>query len=364
MEILVVKMSALGDVIHALPIIPALKSSFPDARIHWLVEESAAPLIRLHSGIDETYVFPRRRWAEHGRHPNKWGAVFGEIRDLIRELKGLQYDLAIDLQGLLKSGIWMQLVEATRKVGFNGSREGSRMFVTERICVPRDGIHAVERYLRMVEAIGADLSDVDFGLSPPGDARDRISEILDQAGESCPKSYAVIVPSARWETKEWSACRFAELADRLVEDLDLQIVMTGISGEHAKTENIMRMMKHQPIDLAGKTDVHALMALLEGARVVISVDSGPMHLAAALGTPVVALFGPTAPWRTGPYGRGHRIIRASVACSPCFRRECSSKVCMDRIDPMEVREAAGEVMRGALPSMEKRNQLQSVISGH
>lgn len=348
MEILIIKMSSLGDVIQTLPVIQALKAAFPDSRIHWLVEEAAEPIVRLHPGVDRVLVSRRRGWGEDWRFPARWPRAIEEVLGLVRELRRLRYDVAIDFQGLLKSGIWMQLTQASRKVGFDGTREWSHLFLTERASPVHPDLHAVERYLHLAEAVGGGAFEVDFGISLPADAHERLRTVLEGAGGKGDVPYAVIAPAARWETKHWGEAPFAELADRLMEDLNLQVAITGVWEDRHKVERIRQRMRHPAMDLAGKTDSHVLMALLQGARVVVSVDSGPMHLAAALGRPVVALFGPTAPWRTGPYGRGHRVIRPTVSCSPCFRRRCPRRVCMEQIRPSEVMEAVIEVVnRGA-----------------
>jgi 3-deoxy-D-manno-octulosonic-acid transferase/heptosyltransferase-1 len=343
-EILVVKMSALGDVIQALPVIPALKATFPGARIHWLVEEAAEPIVRLHPSVDRVLVSRRRRWGKDWRHPDRWSQVIEEVLGLVRQLRRPRYDLAIDFQGLMKSGVWMHFAEASRKVGFDGVREWGHIFLTERVSPLHPDLHAVERYLHLVAWIGGEIEGVDFGICPPPDARRRLRKVLQRNGWGGDAPYAVIVPTARWRTKRWEETSFAEVADRLAQDLDLRVAVTGVRQDRSIARGILRRMRHPAVDLAGETDVVTLMALLEGARVVVSVDSGPMHLAAALGTPVVALFGPTAPWRTGPYGRGHRVIRSPSSCSPCFRRLCSRRTCMDRIRPREVVEAVAEVV--------------------
>ncbi len=345
MEILVVKMSALGDVIQALPVIPALKQAFPEARLHWLVEEEAEPILRSHSGVDRVLVSRRRGWARELRNPSQWASALRGVGELVSQLRGIRYDIAVDLQGLLKSGLWMGLAPARRKVGFNGTREGSHLFLTERVPVAYPDMHAVERYLSLVEAIGGVTNRVDFGLIPSEEARGRLRGLLQEAGWEPGTPYVVLVPGARWATKRWGEVSFAQVADGLHRTLGLRVAITGVSADRPLARRILQGMREQALDLTGRTDLPALMALLAGAKAVVSTDSGPMHLAAALGTPAVCLFGPTAPWRTGPYGRGHRVIRAAVSCSPCFRRQCPHPICMDRIRPEEVEEAVGEVVK-------------------
>lgn len=344
MDILIIKMSALGDVVHALPVVPTIRRAYPGARIHWLVEEMAEPVVRCLPGVDEVHVSRRRIWVKDSKNPSRWPKVIGEIGAFVKQLRQQRYDLAIDLQGLLKSGIWLSLVSAKRKLGYDGTREWSYLFLNEKIPPGSPDIHAVDRYLLLLKAAGFPTCEVDFGISVRPEARTRLRTLLRTKGWKNSNAYAVLVPTARWKTKEWDGTSFAALADMVRGELGLQVAVAGVAQDRPAVEQITQRMKQPAVNLAGETDLLTLMALLENARVVISTDSGPMHLAVALRTPVVAIFGPTAPWRTGPYGQGHRVIRSSVSCSPCFKRHCSHMSCMERITPSEVIEAVRAVI--------------------
>ncbi len=345
MKILVVKMSALGDVVQSLPVVHALKQGFPQSTIHWLVEEAAEPLVRSHPDVDRVLVSRREKWGRDIRDPRKWRRAGSEIRALKEQLQRKQYDLAIDLQGLLKIGLWMGLSSAHRKAGYDGTREWSHRFLSEKIKGLDFDLHAVERYLVLVEALGGRPAPARFGLSVSEKAREEARRIREADGWDPSAPYAILVPAARWETKRWGEAPFGILADRLVGELGLRVAIAGVGADRPLGEAIRMRMRGAALNLAGRTDLTTLMALLEGARVVVSTDSGPMHLAAALGTPVVAMFGPTAPWRTGPYGRQHRVVREEMACSPCFRRRCSTKQCMKNIRPEAVAEQVEDVIR-------------------
>lgn len=344
MEILIIKMSALGDVIQALPVIGALKQGFPGARIDWLVQDGAAPIVRSHPGVDRVLVWRREAWREAWRSPARWPEAAVEIRRTAAELLERRYDLALDLQGLLKSGVWTGLCRARRKVGYHNAREGSHLFLTDRIHNRDPDLHAVERYLLLVEKIGGGRWTPEFGLTPSQEGRGRLQEVLSNRGWDASAPYAVLVPGARWKTKQWDAGSFSQTAERIVRRLGLQVAISGGPQDRPLGEMIIEGMRSPAINLAGSTDITALTALMAGAAVVISTDSGPMHLAAAVGTPVVALFGPTAPWRTGPYGRGHKVLRAAVSCSPCFLRKCHTRRCMRQIEPEQVFDAVKEVL--------------------
>jgi len=343
-DILIIKMSALGDVIQALPVIRALKEGFPGARIDWLVEDAAAPIVRSHPGVDRVVVWRRAAWRGAWRNPTRCPEALAGIRRTAAELLRRRYDIAIDLQGLLKSGIWMGLARAERKVGYEAAREGSRLFLTERIQDGDPDLHAVERYLLLAEGIGARAIAPEFGLRPSREGREALRGLLGQQGWDPGAPYAVLVPAARWKTKQWGVAAFARTADGLVAEFGFHVAVSGALQDRSLAEMILERMRYPALNLAGRTDLGTLIALMAGAAVVISTDSGPMHLAAALGTPVVALFGPTAPWRTGPYGKGHKVLRAAVSCSPCFLRRCHTRRCMRQIGPEQVLEAVREVL--------------------
>lgn len=337
MNILVVKMSALGDVIQALPVIPVLKERFPGSKIHWLVEEVAEPVVRCHPGVDRVLVSRRSAWPRELRRPETLFGAVSQIRALVTELRK-PYDLAVDLQGLLKSGIWMGLAKARRKVGFRCARERlNRLFLNETVGGINSELHAVDRYLQLASWLGCSkVEEPDFGLHAPQEAREYMRKLLASKGWEPDAPWAVLVPSASWPSKRWSQVGFAKLGDQLAKTLGFQVALVGSEQDRPFLEGIKGKMSKGALNLAGGTDIPALMAILEMARVVVSTDSGPMHMAAALGTPVVALFGPTAPWRTGPYGTNNRVVRREISCSPCFRRRCAKRSCMEEIDPQEV----------------------------
>ena len=191
-----------------------------------------------------------------------------------------------------------------------------------------------------------------FGLDVPESSVSEARDLIRDAGGEPDGPLGVLVTGTRWETKLWNDAAFAEVADAMIDRLGLQIAFVGVKGDRDRVERITGRMKNPAMNFAGKTSVRTLMAILKSARVAVSVDSGPMHLAAALGTPVVAVFGPTAPWRTGPYDNGpfankrklHRVVRADSPCSPCFKRVCDRPVCMESIRPEEVVRAVEDVL--------------------
>jgi lipopolysaccharide heptosyltransferase II len=250
-------------------------------------------------------------------------------------LREQAYDLVIDLQGLLRSGALALASRAPVRVGFSEAREGSRLFYTRKVKGGR-GLHAVDRYMKVAEDLGcpADESILLFPL--PQRESDRIARFRTDLQE-----YAVIVPGARWKTKIWPAENFGKVAARL----PIRSVVIGGSGDRLLAEEVVSTSSGNAMSLAGETDLSELIALMRGARVVITNDSGPMHIAAALKIPVIAVFGPTSPVLTGPYGKGHVILQSKEPCAPCFRRECADMKCMRGITPEAVTEKVHAVLK-------------------
>ena len=333
MKILIVKTSAIGDVIHTLPALNALRRKYPKARIDWLVEEAAADLLIGHAAIDTVLISRRKAWIldlKQGRVLAAWRG----FADFVKRLREIEYDLLIDFQGLLKSGIFVGLARAKRKVGFGKGMEhaeGSYLFLNEPIPPVNMDQHAVIRELLLLKAIGIECEEVVFALPVTNEQREKIGQLLAAQGIDPAKPLVAINPMTTWKTKHWRNERFARVADQLLEK-GMAVVFSGGPQDMQGIEEIRAAMTGKAATLAGRTSLKDLAALYEMAAVLITTDTGPMHLAAAAGTPVVALFGPTAPWRTGPFGEGHRVLRAEISCSPCLKRQCDrGHVCMEQI---------------------------------
>jgi 3-deoxy-D-manno-octulosonic-acid transferase/heptosyltransferase-1 len=331
MNILIVKLSAIGDVIHTLPSLAALRKLYPDAHITWVVEEAAADLIKNHHYLDAVLISRRKSWIEDFRQ-GEIRRPLQEIFSFIKKLRQRPYDLVIDFHGLLKSSLIVLLSAGRRKLGYDSLQELSGLFINDRI--PEDmNKHAVDRYLDFPRYLGAKTNQAEFVLPSDSAAEAQVQSIL-QKHQLEDKKFIAINPIAYWETKLWDNEKFARLADYIKTRLNIEVVFTG--SERERLEQIVGMMKSKAVNLGGETSLPALAALYKKALLVITTDSGPMHLAAAVGTPVIALFGPTDPRRTGPYGAGHTIIRTELPCSPCFLKKCPTKKCMRDISPEQV----------------------------
>ena len=348
MNILIVKLSAIGDVIHTLPALTAIRRRHPKAHITWLVEEAAAALVVGHRALDRVIVSRRKRWIAQIKTGARRRAL-GEMWAFWCQLRDTRYDIIIDFQSLLKSAMLVWLVRGQRKIGFDKGmqhQEHSYLFLNERVPPVDMEVHALTRGLMLLEAIGIRTREVVYDVPVSTDDQLWVTSQLHSRGVTGSRRFAAINPVALWETKLWRNDRFARLADRLIREDAVDIVFTGGPADREAVATIMGMMREPAVNMAGQTSLNQLAALYQLAAVLITTDTGPMHLAAAVGTPVVALFGPTAPWRTGPFGAGHRIVRTAPACSPCFKRECDVHRCrcMTDIRVAHVLEATREIL--------------------
>lgn len=339
-RILFIKPSSLGDIVHAMPVVAALKDRWPEARLTWLVKRQWADLVERIAGVD-------RLWPVDST-PGGW---LGQIAALRAE----RFDLMIDLQGLFRSAAMGWVSGAPIRIGFSNGREGSPWFYTHRVPVPTVEMHAVDRYLLVAAALGAPpTARPQFRFNEAGRDLSATQDIFQRRGLSLEKPWVAMNISARWLTKRWPLQSFAAVADQLSEEGVGPIVVIGSEHERTAVTEFKALTAHPIVDLAGAVPLGCLPALLSKAAVMITNDSGPMHIAAAVGTPVVALFGPTSSVRTGPYGSTHTVFTHDLPCRPCFSRSCGhspAMECLTTIAPADVAKAAQRVImsRVALP---------------
>jgi heptosyltransferase I len=334
-RILVIKPSAIGDVVHALPVLNLLRKRWPTAQISWLVTPACAGLLEGHPQLDEVVLFERRRLGHAWRSPAAAGALWRFSRDLRRR----RFDLVIDLQGLFRSGWLAWKTRAPVRIGFANARELGWAFYTHRVPIATMEQHAIERYLSIAEALGCGRGPVEFRFATTDEDRAAVAAMV-PAG----KRFAVLSPGTNWETKRWPVEHFAACVQPLRDQHGLETIIAGGPGDSALAEQI------DGLNLCGKTTLRQLVALLERAEVVIANDSGPMHVAAALGRPLVTPFGPTNPVRTGPYQRMDSVIRLDIPCSPCYARRCSHHSCLKWLATDAVMaHAAKQMLRNTAP---------------
>lgn len=332
-RILIIKPSAIGDVVHALPILNLLRRRWPEAHITWLVTPACSGLLEGHPQLNEIILFDRKRF---GRSWRSW-TIARELAAFNRSLKTHRFDLVIDLQGLFRSGWMSWRTHAPIRVGSTDSRELAWLFHTHRAKVDPSPKHAIERYLTVAEFLGLGREPVEFIFPTDDMDRQHVAALLPMD-----RPFAVLLPATNWPTKRWPIEHFAQLVQPLRERFGFESVLAGGSDAMAMSASLPGV-----INLAGKTNLRQLVALLERAALVIANDTGPMHIAAALGRPLVTMFGPTSPIQTGPYRRIESVVHLDIPCSPCFSRSCSHQSCLRWLGIEPVLELAAEQLNGA-----------------
>jgi heptosyltransferase-1 len=332
-RILIIKPSAIGDIVHALPVLSLLRRRWPEAKISWIVTPTCSTLLEGHPLLDELIVFNRRRFGHAWRSPTAMYALWKAGYDLYRR----RFDLVIDLQGLFRSGWLAWQTRAPIRIGYSMAREGGWAFYTHRVPNTPLSMQAVERYLAMAEALGLGREPVEFRFATNDADRAAVAAKLPAAVASSP--FAVLLPGTNWATKRWPVEHFAALVQPLREQFGLESLVAG------GRDDIELAARIPAPSLAGETSLRELVALLERAALVVANDSGPMHIAAALGRPLVALYGPTSAERTGPHGRMDSVLSVDLPCAACYSRSCSHLSCMKWLTPESVLKLAEEQLR-------------------
>jgi lipopolysaccharide heptosyltransferase I len=321
---LLVRLGSLGDVIHAIPAAAALRAKYPDARIDWLVDPRYVPVLQLVEGLSEAIAFDPR------------GAI-GVSLATIRKLRRVKYDAVVDLQGLLKSALLARGVGAHRVIGFPREhlREPLARILYSETPDPGRDPHVVSKNLMLMRALGVDDIPVTFPLKLPRTVTaDTVAAGFGSEG------YAVINPGAAWPNKRWPPQRFGALAAEIRERIGVRSLVLWGPGEEDIASLVVGASRGAA-DLAPKTSVIDLFAIARRAKLMVSGDTGPLHIAAAVGTPVVALFGPTFAERNGPWDRGDITISRAARCFCHYERKCRLlQPCIDDIAVDEVVSAA------------------------
>jgi len=339
-----VRLSALGDVIQCLPALAALRRARPEAEIGWLVEDRCAALLDAHPDVDRRFVFRRARIRQGEQSAT---GVFREVR---RELRAWSPSVAVDLQGNLKGAFLARLSGARRRIGLPAgeAREGSQLFATERVAAGPPGEHRSDRALRLLAPLGA-RAGADGRLAPvPLEDHDRVHAKLAEARlEGAPYAVLVAGTSDFGTFKRWPAARFGTLSEHLADAFDLPCLVSYGPGQLDLAEAVVAA-SGGAARLAPETEnLHQLVALLEGARLVVGADCGPVLLASMAGVRTVALFGPKDPQVYGPRGPQTALVRKGVYCSPCSLRRCGDPICMTTLTEDEVLDRIRPLLAGA-----------------
>jgi lipopolysaccharide heptosyltransferase I len=326
MNIALVKLSSIGDVVHALPVAAALHAALPQARLVWIVERREAAVLRGNPALSEVVPVDTRAW-RRARAPLAVAETTGALLVLQRHLRASRFDVAIDLQGLVKSGMITAATRAPLRIGFAAAHCRERLnalFTNQRVTPPPETRHIVDRYLALVEPLGVRPRAVEFSLPTDGAAEAHIDEFLMSAGLKPRDRLVVLNPGAGRPDKRWPIENFRALARRLADEAGASVLVIWGPNELGEARAIVGPAAPGHAILAPPTNLDELLAVLRRASVVVAADTGPLHLAAALGTRCVGLYGPTTVERNGPYGHGHRSLEspdhtmASLAVDPVF----------------------------------------------
>lgn len=327
-NVLIIKLSAIGDVIHALPVSHAIKETYPDAHITWVVEPPAYDLLTNNPYIDEIILFRKKEF-------KSWKGFCKNFPDFSAKLREKKYDVVLDLQGLAKSGILAFLARGAKKIGTCDMREMSGYISKPTVGDNANG-HIVERYLDVARAIGCRVDNVVFPIYPTKEEEERAHYLIREDGR-LRGDYIAIAVGTNWPNKCWPIENIARLAD-LLYILGMKPVLVGGGKEEERiAKEIHKKMRSTALSLVGKTSLKELAAVIRGARAFVGGDTGPTHLAAGLGIPTVEIMGPTDANRNGPYGQQQNAIEIEAECKHCWKRKCAKNiVCLENITPQQV----------------------------
>jgi len=337
MKLLIIKPSSLGDIANTMAIIPGLRKLFPESEVHWLANKGYVDFVKL-CKPEKVLIFDRSSW----KNAKGLLKAFSNFFSLCRQLRAEKYDIVLDLQGLFRSGWFALVTGAWQRIGFSGAREKATIFYNRLVDDNRKNAHAADCGLEFLKILGMDNPSAEW--SWPDFAE--IADPLHQKYGLQKNNYIDFIIGTRWETKEWLPEYFAETAIEILKNNpEIKIILNGTEDQTPTAEYIKTKIIDAGINpdsvviLTGKIKLTELTALLSFSRMVLSSDTGPMHIAASLGTKIVALMGPTDPIRHGPYNQQQNAISVGMDCGPCHKKKCPDNIdCMRNITPKMVLE--------------------------
>jgi lipopolysaccharide heptosyltransferase I len=335
-RIAILKPSALGDICHALPVLTALREHFPDSHITWIVNRGFEPLLTGHPDLSETLPFDRGAFKRGPLEAARYTLRFGNA------LRRRRFDLVVDLQGLLRTGLMCGFTGSARRVGFANAREGARHFYTTAVDVPdADRIHAVDRYWRVAEALGIAGRPKRFVVPVRADELAAVDRDL----ADLPRPWVAVAAGAKWLTKRWPPASFAAVLNRASAEFGASAVLLGSPDDIALSHEIAGLVRGPVADLTGKSSLPRLSAVLARSDVMFANDTGPLHLAAALGRPCVAPYTCTKVALHGPYVVPGAGVETAVPCGGSYVRQCpNGLVCFPDLTPDRVWPPLAEVL--------------------
>ena len=340
-RILIIKLSSLGDIVHTLPAVAALRKQFPSAQVSWVVKSQWASILDGNTDVDDV-------WSVDVSWPH-WPR-------LIRELRQRQYDLVVDFQGLFRTGLLGLLSGASKRVGFARAREGAPWMYTDRVLLPGESesswrlltVHAVDRNLKIAKSLGADVDHPIFHFPESDDDEKYIDDLLGESEIEGRSHFVALAPWSRSALKTWPLNRFVELTEEIMRSSTNRVVVVGGPSDIPAANAFRSLESKGLINVVGKLSLRQLPSMLRRMHLVIGNDSSLIHVAAGVDTPVLGIFGPTEPKATGPYPLArHTVRRTELPCSPCGQRTCRNTnywECLDSISVSSVLETMQRMM--------------------
>lgn len=331
-RILIVLLGAIGDVTRALPLLTRIRRAYPRAHIAWAVEPAAAALLEYHPALDEVLLYRR----------NRGSRTFLPFLCTIREH---HFDLVLDLQRHLKSGLVSWWSRAPVRIGFHrtNTKEGNWLFNSHTIEAIPDFSLKLGQYLKFADALGLPDDGIRFDLRLRPEEGQHVDTLLAET----PRPFAAFFLGSRWPSRFWFPQATAAVARTLQQEYGMGVVLVGGPSEVVFAQQVSEAMKTDVTNLSGKTSLRDLIGIFSRAQVAMGPDSGPMHIAAATGIPVISLWGATSPIRSAPWNSEAYVIQGEAACSPCYVRRCPiGRACMRRITPEQVLAVARQILTG------------------
>jgi lipopolysaccharide heptosyltransferase I len=346
-KVLVLRLSAGGDVIRTLPAVRALKEHAPDDYVAWVVEEPSRLFLKSQPEVDEVILFPRKRWSKGIRSTQEVWRTLREIYQFILALRRQRFDIALDFHGILKSGLLSLFSGAPKRIGFDrkSSKEGNFLFSNIKVRLPRERISRHQKNVFLLAGIGLKVKSLDSDLHISPADREAVESFFRSLSVSITCPLIAIHPGTSPKTlhKRWMPDRYSQLADRFIRDLGASVIFTWGPDELDWVEGIREAMK-EPSILGPRTEsLTQLGEVLRRCNLYVGGDTGPMHVASSVGIPVVAIFGPTDPIENEPLGE-HKKVLKEVGCNPCRKRSCRELTCLKAVTVDDVFRAAKEAL--------------------
>jgi lipopolysaccharide heptosyltransferase I len=346
-KILIIRLSAIGDVVHVLPALRLLRSHFPESKIAWLVEDKASGILTGHPDIDDVIVFPRKKWQREILKINKTLNTLSDILSFYKKLRREHYDLIIDFQGNLKSGIMNLITGSGKRAGFGRGhcKEFNYLTTHYQVFPPGKKMHRIDKNLFLLKELG-----IENGFQRPElpvfkPDKKYISKFIN-TGTNPSLPVIIIHPgtSKFGSYKQWPPSNYALLADMILDTYEANVVFTWGPYEFGIVKEILEKMKHKALPACETRSIKQLIELIRHASLFIGGDTGPLHIASILDIPVVGIYGPKDPEIYGPYSGKAVVIKKDVPCSPCRKRTCGDPICMSSILPEDIFRGVSKLM--------------------